>query len=71
MITVLDNDGLRIDSYLSDKLELSRSKVQRLIKDNCVIVNGKNVKSNYQVKLNDVIEVNDFLSSEMDDIYLL
>ena len=34
MIIVDDNEGLRIDSYLSEKLELSRSKVQKLIKEN-------------------------------------
>lgn len=47
----------RIDSFLSEKLELSRSKVQKLIKDEKVYVNGKIVSSNYKVKLDDVIEV--------------
>ena len=68
MIEVLDNEGLRLDSYLSIELELSRSKIQKLIKDNCVSVNGKSVKSNYLVKLNDIIEVNDDLSYEIDII---
>ena len=30
---VEDNEGLRLDSYLSEKLDLSRSKVQKLIKE--------------------------------------
>ena len=53
MIIVDDNEGLRIDSYLSEKLELSRSK----IKENKVMVNGKNVSNSYSVKLDDEIVV--------------
>ena len=43
----------RIDSYLSNELEISRSKVQKLIKEEKVLVNGKTVNSSYQVRLND------------------
>ena len=65
MIKVEENVNSRLDSYLSEKLELSRSKVQKLVKENLVTVNGKNVNSSYQVKLNDEIEVNDDLNYEM------
>ena len=61
MIIVDDNEGLRLDSYLSEKLELSRSKVQKLIKDDKVIVNGKVASNSYSVKLDDEIAVNDKL----------
>ena len=61
MIIVDDNEGLRLDSYLSEKLELSRSKVQKLIKDDKVIVNGKVASNSYSVKLDDEIVVNDKL----------
>ena len=65
MIKVEDNQGARLDSYLAEKLELSRSKIQKLIKEKLVTVNGKNVNGSYQVKLNDEIEVNDDLNYEI------
>ena len=65
MIKVEDNQGTRLDSYLAEKLELSRSKIQKLIKEKLVTVNGKNVNGSYQEKLNDEIEVNDDLNYEI------
>ena len=65
MIKVEENINARLDSYLAEQLNLSRSKVQKLIKEDLVTVNGKNVNGSYQVKLNDEIEVNDDLNYDM------
>ncbi len=49
---------LRIDRFLTDKLErVSRNKVQNGISSGAVLVNGKEVKSNYKVKPRDFIKV--------------
>lgn len=65
MIKVEDNIGQRIDTFLAEKLDLSRSKVQKLIKDEQVKVNNKLVNVSYQVKLDDEIEVDNDLNYEM------
>jgi 23S rRNA pseudouridine1911/1915/1917 synthase len=57
-ITVGDLDGIRIDRYLTDRNEdLSRSYLQKILKDGGVLINGKAVKSNYKVAAGDVIEL--------------
>ena len=65
MIIVTEEEALRIDSYLAKKLELSRSKVKKLITENLVIVNGKKVNANYLVQQNDKIEINNDLNYEV------
>ena len=48
--------GQRIDKYLSEQLaDLSRSYLQKLLKDGGVEVNGKTVKSNYKLADKDQI----------------
>ncbi len=65
MFEVEDNEGMRIDSYLSEKTGYSRSKIQKLIKEEQVTVNGKNVSSSYSVKVGDTIEMEEDLSYDM------
>lgn len=67
VINVIDNDGIRIDKYLLDKLDISRNKIQKLINDNNILVNGKSVKSSYIVRVDDLIEC-DFEYKEKIDI---
>lgn len=53
--------GMRLDQLLQTVLfqTMSRSYVQRLIKDGLCLVNHEHIKSGYAVKLNDFIEVNE------------
>lgn len=50
--------GERIDKFLSDTLsDVSRSYIQKQIKDGLVMVNKKVVKSNYKLNVGDVLEL--------------
>ena len=60
-----EKENVRIDQYLTEELDISRSKVQKLIKDEKVSVNGKIITNNYKVKLDDEIEVDDELDFEI------
>ncbi|GAA0792529.1 RluA family pseudouridine synthase [Clostridium sp. AF19-22AC] len=50
--------GSRIDRFLSDEMpDVSRSHIQKLIKEHLVTVNGNQVKSNYKVNTGDAVSV--------------
>ena len=65
MILIADKN-IRIDKYLMEELEVSRSKVQRMIDNAFILVNGKEVKSSYTLKLNDEIYIDDDYTEEVD-----
>ena len=49
---------IRVDKFLTDRIEkTSRNRVQQAADANCVLANGKPVKSSYKVKPNDVISI--------------
>lgn len=57
-IVVEDGNGLRIDRYLSECCaDMSRSYLQKLVKEGNVLVNGQSVKSNYKVSDGDQIRM--------------
>lgn len=50
--------GERLDTYLSNNIDLSRSQISKLIKNKNILVNGKSVKNGYTIKEDDIIEIN-------------
>lgn len=53
---ICDDEGIRLDLYLSENNEdLSRNQIQKIIKEKKVFVNNKIEKSSYKVSLNDEI----------------
>lgn len=66
-IIVTDNTNQRIDLFLSEQLaDFSRSKIQKLIKDEHILVNDQKIMPSYKVNINDDIYVPDHISFEMD-----
>ena len=48
----------RIDCFVSETEDsLSRSQAQKLIESGNILVNGKNVKSNYKIRKNDIVYI--------------
>ena len=56
-ITVTECEGDRLDVFLSRKTVLSRSAVQRMIKEGLITVNGASKTSKYMVMVSDIIEI--------------
>jgi len=63
---ISDKENIRLDSYLTNTLDISRSKIQKLIKEGNVLVNSEKKSSSYLVKLGDKIEVLDELNFDID-----
>ena len=53
-----NQNDIRLDNFLTDVLEVSRSQVTKMIKAKEVLVNGKNVKPGFMLKENDTVIVN-------------
>jgi len=55
---ICDEKDIRLDAWLTGRLQkFSRSYVQQLINENKVLVNGKNTRSNYKMRLKDQVLV--------------
>lgn len=60
------SNNIRIDKYLMEELSYSRSKIQRMIESNDIMVNCNSVKNSYTLKVGDNIYINDDYSEEVD-----
>lgn len=56
---------IRLDGYLVEELDVSRSKIEKHIKDGKVLVNDKVVKKSYTLKIGDFIYIEPFEEEEM------
>ena len=54
----VNQNDIRLDNFLTDVLEVSRSQVTKMIKAKEILVNGKSVKSGFMLKESDVVIVN-------------
>lgn len=54
---IVQEDVQRLDKYISEKEDLSRVTVQRLIDEGNILVNGKSTKPSYQVQIGDRINI--------------
>lgn len=61
----VEESNIRLDSYLASKLDISRSKIQKLIKQQKILVNDKLESSSYLVNVGDIIKVNDELDFDI------
>ena len=59
-MVVKENNPIRLDKYLIDIQDISRSKIQKMIDNGYILVNDKNVKASYMVKENDIITIMDY-----------
>ena len=66
MEIVVDELNTRIDSYLSSKLNYSRSKIVKMIEDGTILVNGKQIKNSYLLKEDDKISIGEYIEDDMD-----
>ena len=49
--------ALRIDKYISENTNMTRSTIQRMIENGKILVNGKSSKVSYKVQDGDLIEI--------------
>jgi 23S rRNA pseudouridine1911/1915/1917 synthase len=61
-----DKADIRIDVYLIDELGCSRSKAQKLIENGNVLVNDKNIKNSYIVRVDDEIKIDGEIEEVID-----
>ena len=54
---VSDIEGIRVDKFVSDKLDISRSRVQQLLENGFITIDGKAAKSSQKININQVVMV--------------
>ena len=65
---LIAQEQTRIDKYLMNELAYSRSKIQRMIDSNNILVNNNPIKNSYSLHLGDEITINDNYTEEVEII---
>lgn len=65
-IKVVEGNNERIDKYLSNNTDLSRTLISKMIEDEYILVNNKKTKNNYKVKEDDIIIIKEDYVSVVD-----
>ncbi len=60
-----ENQNKRIDQFLVEQLQLSRSKIAKMVQNNQVLVNGKKTKNSYLLKMDDMIQTEEYQEEPM------
>ena len=63
---IVDNGNDRIDNYLGNITEISRTKISKMIKEHKILVNDNEIKSSYMLKNGDIIKMEEYIEEEMD-----
>ena len=65
MEVVVTKEKQRIDKYLTEETDLTRSLITKMLKTGNILVNDEEIKPSYNIKLNDVITINDEFTEEI------
>lgn len=60
-----EKQNKRIDQFLVEQLQLSRSKIAKMVQNNQVLVNGKKTKNSYLLKMDDMIKTEEYQEEPM------
>ncbi len=64
-IRIEENTSVRMDTFLAELLEVSRSKIAKMLKEHCILVNNKEMKASYSLQAGDVLLVKDYEEEQM------
>jgi 23S rRNA pseudouridine1911/1915/1917 synthase len=59
-------NNTRLDKYLNEKMDQSRSAIQAMIEGGSILVNGNMVKNKYKVKTDDEITIEELEEKEIE-----
>ena len=65
-VIVENSNNERIDKYLANNTELSRTLISKMIDEEYILVNNKKTKNNYKVKDKDIISIDESFKQEVE-----